>query len=442
MTQATFNIPMLLNDLRKDDLKDILLILMGDQTSEGLKTKDDYVERIIKSKPLPEIEKVAAKTECLVPPKYVWLFCINQATPNEIDPAIFKIWESELWKDLFISEFGLPESDSYTPLPTLQFISPSQDEIYIKFIHKVFLTKKIVVDEAKKMFQMVSEQVRHSITVVIRRKFGIVEVRFDGFSQGWFDKDQKKIKYYEIAHAIKDIIAKRLNMSIVGLPPRKIVSRLLENMRDEISETSSEIISASGSISIKGNSGDTKDSASLLHELFQSKMSSDDIRETLNSSPIDRSVLFWEKYNVLTKISQNLGETEIFFIWKNADKTLTTYEKILNTFLNTAASLDESSERLIRKYIDTISVGSVFLLSQLINKYNVSYQPVLYILEDWLKNNLIEKRFKIKTSSLIENFDNQWRKSIDEFPFEVTTENGEVINLRDPQNIQVGFIKV
>jgi hypothetical protein len=53
-----------------------------------------------------------------------------------------------------------------------------------------------------------------------------------------------------------------------------------------------------------------------------------------------------------------------------------------------------------------------------------------------------EPRFRVNTDALLIDFANKWRSSLAEFPSTVTDENGAMLDLSLPANIEVAFQRV
>src|SRR5439155_26717873 len=83
--------------------------------------------------------------------------------------------------------------------------------------------------------------------------------------------------------------------------------------------------------------------------------------------------------------------------------------------------------------------GQIITVGYLAQKFNISVDEALKVLTTAVGQNQVAVRFRVRTTGVLEKFENRWRSSLAEFPKSVVDETGTVFDLSDRSNVEVAF---
>lgn len=423
----------LLSDFRKEDLNRVLVSLTG-ETKSG--NKDDLIEEVSNAASAEKVEQTLSRAECVAPYKHSWLFALGQGRLEEYGPSKLKIWSSHLFPELDKRLVDLDqESDELQP--TLQIFDEYKNRLYIKFTQwvQVRTSEKISEDT----YRIINKKVRHPVVVLLRGDLGIGEVRFNGFTQGRAIRQEQRIPYSTIAIKAREIIKERLNTEMRGLAVMEAASVLLKELPTELRHLGSSSRRNKGVISLRSDDsipeGDIADL--LANELSLKSVSQ--LREALRSMTADSILLEWKKTGVLTRISNEMGYTELLFFWRG-ERTNVAVDDVVSHLVKAYTSTRSTKPKGgVREFIEQMAPGNDFLLSEVASRFDGDAEWVRPIIEDSIKREVIERQFRVRTDKVLHDFRNYWRASIADLPDIVVDEEESEISLRDPRNIEVGY---
>jgi hypothetical protein len=304
-----------LKSLSADELRDVLLALRGPEVTGG-RRKEDLVRQILEGGPVTRIEQVAARVEMLSPRKHVWLFGYE---PKGSTGGSDKIDLGEL-----------PEPKFFSPISALQFGSPTlmlrlaqRDEsrgfIYYKFDHWVRTESWKKTTATTK--ELISETVRHQVVVVVRPVEKVMEVRFDGFTQGSATPDDDRLHYPQIAQDAASKVAGLAALDVRYISVASAIENLLDTHGEEIRDVRRAFSTSSGQ-GMALNAGLEHfevDTASFLTQFLKDatdgrvSVKREEIRSALRSAPTTSVLLEWKKYELLTRLANHTIGPEILF---------------------------------------------------------------------------------------------------------------------------------
>jgi hypothetical protein len=423
-----------LPEFRKDDLNQVLLALTGEVKSGH---KEDVVEAVLDAAPPEKVERTLMRFECLSAFKHTWLFTLDTGIPKAHTSDDVKIWAQKLYPDLFKPISTLNHTTKELQ-PTLQIYDETKSWIYLHCTQWVKTSKWVMQNSVTKTLEI--QQLRHPVVIVIKGDLGIGEVRFNGFSQGRDVALEERIPYINIAIQAGELVRQMLGISVIGFPPNTATKALLTELPNELRQLARTAQSAQGSLTVKSNETESgTDIVDLMRAFLGSKLPRETIEEALRDAPSDSIYLEWLKHGIVTRISAEMGHTEILFVWRGERSTLIVndiVERIAKAYSATKKSTDRGS---VRKYIEEQAPGTVFLLSQLIHYFNENPDWIMPIVEAAREDGLVERCYRVRSNSLLQGYRNEWLESPTNLPIVVEDENGQEINLRDPQNIEVGY---
>ena len=94
------------------------------------------------------------------------------------------------------------------------------------------------------------------------------------------------------------------------------------------------------------------------------------------------------------------------------------------------------------KEIENTPTGSIITPIALSQHHGLTIDEALRVLMSAIHRNWVELRFRVKTDSMLEHFENRWRTTLADFPEKATDEKGNAIDLRDRRNLEVAFERI
>lgn len=425
----------MLRSLNVTELRDALSVIDPELPSSG--KKEETIDRLLEAGSVKKVEQVAARAECLAPFKHSWLFHLEGHDPSKITVGQ---WSKRLWHDHFVSVSELDKTSNDLQ-PTLQILDGYSKRVYVKFTH--WIPSSRYEQTTPTIRELQEETIQHTVVAVLRADIGSLEVRFNGFKQGRATRTEDKVSYGWIAQVCKEKISERLHQRIVNTALDRAASHLTQEKPDEILEVGRNIVTAEGRFSVRNSESDVGgDVVSLLFNTLSNVIAKDDLKRALKDAPAESLWLWWIKYGIVTRISQQYGAYEVLFIWKG-NKANFVVDNIIKSLMEASLVSSTTGTRVrVNEYIEALSPQQVFLLSDVAHRFNASYQWVLSVLEAARKAGLIERRYRIKTDQQTQDLHNVWRRGLNDFPETVSDEDGNQIDLRDPSSIEVGYCRL
>lgn len=425
----------LLNSLNVTELKEALSVIDPAASSSG--RKEDTIDKLLEAGSVQKVEQVAARAECLAPFKHSWLFRLEDQVRQK---TTVEQWSRMLWHEHFVSTSEL-DRESNDLQPTLQMVDNYSGRLYIKFTHWIPSSRYEQISPTTRELQR--DNIQHTVVAVLRTDLNTLEVRFNGFKQGRATRTEDKISYVYIAQVCRDKIAQRLNQRIENVALDRAALHLTQAKPDEVLEVGRVIVTAEGRLSLRNSESDEGgDVVSLLFNSLRNVIAKADLRKALMDAPAESLWLWWTKHEIATRITQEYGAYEILFIWKG-NKASGVVDNVVRELMEAfLLSSTIGTRAQIQQYIEGLASERVFLLSEVSHRFNTSYQQVLSILETARKAGLVERRYRIKSASQIQDFRNIWQTSLSGLSDTVSDENGIEINLRDPGSIEVGYCRI
>jgi len=285
---------------------------------------------------------------------------------------------------------------------------------------------------------------RHAVVIAIKPELGVVEIRFNGYEQTKYTSENNRISYQDVAESCKQFLFAHLNIELRGLPLKQPVEELVENYGDEVSHQKNVSRVGGGRISLDaGDSDDASDLNELLKKAFQLKGTGTSPTLAMNSWTAEHVTLKWSRFNALTRIDYT-GETpEVMFSWKSSEhRSLKNQDQIIKTMV-AFTDLDRARDK--RRFVASLSEltpKDVLTVLDVSQRVGAPGNDVMEFLLEQVSARRMRMLFRVKTDSHLLDLSNNWVPSVAELPRQAQTMDGDVIDLSDPTNIEVGFAMV
>lgn len=431
-------------DLTVEELRQVSLTI-PDFSTHIPGRKAELVEHLLE-KGGAHVGVTASRVEALRPFKHCWLFSLGGLPIRAPKTEALKDWASQLWPNLEKTEAVLDPSSGELQ-PTIQLHDPWKQCLYVKLTHWVQSNTWEDIDASHRV--LVKRRVRHPVVAVLNGRLGTLEVRFDGFTQGLGTPKAERVSYESIAYRAATLVAQRLGTEAVGIPLNDAVTALVESMPDQVQDVRREIRPASGGRLLLDAGERTWDIsvAEYLISFFDAagkrlpKQLQEGVRHALRNIPANSVLLAWKNPGILTRIANYAAAPEIYFIWRGGDKSLESIEYIIGELVSHYRFVTPTDLAGVLDYIRKLPGGSTVQATDLIQQFHLSAADAYHVLEEARKLSLVARQFRVRSDLRFEDFQNSWQSSLSKLPRTVTDENGRSIDLQQPENIEVGFIR-
>lgn len=426
-----------LKEFRKDELSQLVIALTG-ETRAG--KKDDLVELALASGSPRRVEQIASRIEAITTFKHSWAFTLGEPWRRGLSQSVVSAWAHKLFPDLFKLLADL-DTQSSELQPTLQLYDEQLNRVYLKCTQ--WITRKRYVDESPTTKVLKVEQVRHPVVIVIRGDLAVLEVRFNGFTQGQAIASGERLPYVEVAEAARELVHRKLGIAVTGFGPGRAIQTLLSEMPKQLSFRGMAGRDALGSLSVRSQeSGDEGTVAAVLTSFLGIDVSESQLRAAMQDAPADAVWLGWLEHGVVTRVSNQRGYTEILFIWRGKRDNRIVDRIISRVVEAHAATPPVRDYESVRRHITELKSGATFLLSDLAKRFGLGVDWLVPIVEAAREDHLIERRFRVRTDKMLLDFVNKWQSDLGGLPRVVVDEDGTEIRLDDPANIEVGYCRL
>jgi hypothetical protein len=428
-----------LADLTGSELRDVALALGIERVAYPRKA--ELIDSILRASSAKKAAQMAERVEALGRLKHVWLFSLD-AEVARLGPEELS---TRLWPNAPGSHFGFnSRADDF--YPTLQFTDQWTDSLYVKLTHWVQSDMWESVSPTRK--ELVKSRVRHPVTLVFHTNTGVMEVRFNGYSQALGTPKPKRMSYEVLVSRVTECVQERLDAPLAGLRIREAIADILVSRPEEVIDVRRVVSPDFGGRLIfdAAQEAPELDVPHLLSRFFHGVAGEFDqdleprIRSALASSPADSQVLAWKDPAILTRIAFYEIAPELLFIWRGEDRTETAVANVVST-LFAHISLQAPDVSAAFNSILTAPAGDLIRATDLAESFNLSSKAAYTVLEEARRRSIVERCFRVR-STMVLDVDNRWRTSLEDLPERAVDEEGEEIDVLDPINVEVGFKRV
>lgn len=441
-TSPNSSLESLLKALTVDELRDTVLALRGPEASTGRK-KDDLVRDVLSAGSQERVEEVAARVEALSPRKHLWLFSLTGVTPQALAAADRQRIEGSGELKTFRR---LAELDPASVRLQLRLVlqNPTTGTVYLKYEHWVTARAWQNTNATTKV--LTTQRVRHSVTAAVRPDHGVLEVMFDGFSQGISPPKEERKSYDDIASEAAADAAKLLGFSLTNISLASAVERLLDTAPEEVGDARRSLRpTGGGQYSLNAGDGDDVDVAGHFIDFLATatdgrvRLSRDDMRTALRSTPADSVFLVWRKEDLLTRVTNHPVGPEILFVWRSVPRSTRVIHRVVDALLAAYRAVGTASPHDVLRYVRELPAQHVTRVSDVMGRFRVSAEDALATLERSRAEDVVRRVYRFRTQRALHSYRNTWRESLAELPTSVQDEEGRTLSLDDASAIEVGY---
>lgn len=330
-------------------------------------------------------------------------------------------------------------SDDTELVPQLCILDDASERVFIKFAHQVEVFEFKKTDEGILKTKAIK---RHIMIATISASRQLAYIAFPGFTQA-VSGDQK-VTYDYFARQIVDSLEKAIEIVFDGFKLKSATDVLLEDKAEQVVDLRRTLRFKRGGKMALDSESDEDAASALAQGLSNTSglaISADAIRAAFRSSEAQAIVLLWQKQGLITRLALRSTLPEILFIWDQNTPSLSLVDDILKRFVRARAFVESGGLREASDYIQTALTGEVIRPSWLEQRFALSSDAALKVLLDACTLQLCLPVFRVRADKAF-NLLNTWVKSLGELPTSANTEEGELIQTRDPANIEVAFQKL
>lgn len=402
------------------------------------KTKDQILALLGRIGDAKKKALVAHRLEALTPYKHLFIYSIKTSVTYEQISSQCRKRFPELVKG-----FSPLRSDLGSELHfQLCLLDDERKRAFFKFAHVVESWETVSTSAYERMQKRVKK--RHPVVVALYINLGIAVVSFPGFTQVGTDF-KERLQYVAIGKEAGTQVAGLIDLDLQGLQVKSAIESLLADPTAEVFDVKRSILPQGGGKIVVDSWGDESGLAKFLSKYLAEgnvAVGSDKVRSLLQSGADDDIWLLWRRLDLLTRFAFHESIPEVLVLWRESGPDSSKIEKVLDALTTHLSAAPADATLAASKEIENTPTGSIITPIALSQHHGLTIDEALRVLMSALHRNWVELRFKVKTDSMLEHFQNKWRNTLAEFPDSVTDEKGNAIDLRDRQNLDVAFERI
>lgn len=340
--------------------------------------------------------------------------------------------------------------DGFSPMPSdasslhfqLCLLDDERRRIFLKFAHLVESWETFKTSGSERVQRRVKK--RHPVVATFYADMGILVVSFPGFTQTGTNF-KERARYTDIADEAASLAIQPLAIELEGLQVKNAIESLLADPTEQVFDVRRSIKPQGGGRIVVDSWESEAGLAKYLAAFFKEgnvALDADRVRNLLQSGTDDDIWLLWRKLDLLTRFAFHDTTSEVLVLWRESGPDLSKTEAVLIALTSHRAAPPPSAVLAAAQDIENSTVGTIITPATLSQRHSLSIDEALRVLTSAVHRGRVELRFRVKTESLLENFQNHWRPTLVDFPPSVTDEAGNVIDLVDRRNIEVAFERV
>jgi hypothetical protein len=414
-------------------------------TSHGIEaprqgaSKDDLLEMFKRKKSDAALTTFAHKIEAVSPYKHLFVYSLDAGrfTFKEAAAQIEAAFPGLLKKTRDVSS---PTRDLE---PEACVLDENQNRIYLKLVHQVEMSGWVAVSRTEKKLREFKR--RHPVVATFRPSDGLMTISFPGFTYAEGVQHEERVVYADIAARGAAFIKSILKIDCAPYIAKPAIDALLEEEPNEVTDIKRSIRPLKGG-RFAFDAGEEGKLAVAITDFLSREgdipVNEVQIRRLLRKSGASDIVLVWKQLKIVTRVALLQEAPEFLFIWREAGRSSYVVDAVLRKVaaygkLVRVPGIATARSEVLRSPLDDVVRPTVVA-----QHYGITFTDAVQILSLAVAKGDFEPRFRANTDSLLLDFSNTWRKTLAEFPTSVVAENGEILDLTKPSNIEVAFQRV
>lgn len=318
-----------------------------------------------------------------------------------------------------------------------------RNRVYLKLVHQVEMSGWVSVSRTEKRLQEFRR--RHPVVITFRHAEALLTIGFPGFTYTDGIQHENRTVYSDIAVAGAEFLKTRLNINCNPFNAKPSIEALLEEEPDEVTDIKRNVRPKKGG-RFGFDAGEEGKVTTALTDFLTREgnitVSEAQIQSLLRRAGASDIVLFWKRLGILTRVALLQDGPELLFVWRESGPLSTAVDSVLQKLTSYERIVGRPTVNSVRRSVLATKFDEVVQPAAIAQEHSISRSDALEILNLAVAKGKFEPRFRVNTDSLLLDFSNTWRRNLAEFPKTVTDENGLVIDLSSPSNIEVGFERV
>jgi len=430
----------LARDFTLHQLREVLATVSvgSERGSLQSKTKEQILGQLGRIGDARKKALVAHRLEALTPYKHLYIYALKTSADYERVSTECRKRFPQL-----LSDFSPLRSDFGTELHLqLCLLDDAHKRAFFKFAHLVESWETVSTSQSERIQKRVRK--RHPVVTTLYLSLGIAVVSFPGFTQVGADF-KNRLTYAAIGKEAGALVAALIGVDLQGLQVKTAIESLLSDPTAQVFDIKRSILPQGGGKIVVDSWGDDSGLAKFLTKYLREgdvSVESDKVRNLLQSGADDDIWLLWRKLDLLTRFGFRETVPEVLVFWREAGPDSTKIDQFLEALTAYHSAAPPEATLAASKEIEDTPTGSIITPIALSQHHRITLDEALRVLISAIHRNLVELRFRVRTDSMLDNFQNIWRHNLADFPDTVTDEEGNAIDLRDHQNLEVAFERV
>ena len=319
-----------------------------------------------------------------------------------------------------------------------------QNRIYIKLVHEVEMSGWVQVSRTERRLKEFRK--RHPVVITLRPADGLLTIGFPGFTYlPGMQQHENRVVYSGIASQGAGFLKDKLKIESKPFNAKPAIDALLEEEPGEVTDVKRSVRPKKGG-RFAFDAGEENELTIALTEFLSQEgdipVSAKQIRDLLRRSGASDIVLVWKRLQILTRLALLQEAPEFLFIWRDSGPSSTAVDSVLRKMTSYDRLVTKPGVSAIRKEMLASPLDQVVRPAMVAQQYGLPRADVVEILNAAVAKGNFEPRFRVNTDNLLIDFANTWRRTLGELPHSVSDEEGNLIDLTLPSNIEVAFQRV
>ncbi|MGA8761374.1 MAG: hypothetical protein WB562_00665 [Candidatus Sulfotelmatobacter sp.] len=431
----------LVKDFTLSQLRELVgSVLVGRETgSLQSKSRDELINLLGTIGDAKKKALVAHRLEAITPYKHLYLY----APSGEIRYSSLASHCRRAFPSIINDFSPLPRAEADELHLQLCLLDDQAHRIFVKFAHQVTTWETVKTSGNQRTQRLVKK--RHPVVLAIHCAIELVVITFPGYTQsGVTFKDRST--YAQLAKDAAHLFTEKSGLGLFGFQAKNAIEKLLADSDSGVVDIKRTLKPQGGGRIVVDSWENDGGLAKYFSEVlkYEGKLSVDanGVRTLLQEGDADDIWLLWTKLGMLTRFGIQQSVPEVMIVWREGGPDPGKIEVVLRELVSHLSAATPSDTLAAIEEIERSSVGTVITPNGLAQRHNLTTDDALRTLTGSASQRRVQVRFRVKTDSILDAFDNYWRTSLAEFPAYVTDEEGHILDLKDRSNIEVAFERV
>ncbi len=317
----------------------------------------------------------------------------------------------------------------------------------LTFEHNVEFTEWVNVDKDHRVRRKVIT--RQPIIIRIQSERNLLTISYPGFTHtnltgtGWNG-------YENVVQNLLNILTNELGWNLKILPIKDALKFFIEGANRRVIQVKADVDTpmARFDVSAKGRSINIEEAMASFLSAHLPGVEEETLRaaskKAFSSAIANSIVLYWLQEGLFTRLRfWDIG-TELHFVWNNESATYRVVDEITYTLSDACRALSglKSEAKNLLEWIVKQEPLNLITPGDMSQRFSLVPGEARSTLLTAMKAGLVEPVYRLASTELLEEIQNEWSPDLSRFRQQFTTSSGVKIDGTNPENLEVAFRRV